>query len=213
MKDRFLRLSFVGINISDLEFRLAQLTRRVYPPIIKIENKRKEVKKNMLKKILGMTMALAITLSMTGVASAHSNYQPSFRFVMPSNDITIRNDDTVVKTISTVDAYTGGNSQTGSLFGSQTLGTGGVVGITSTAQSEVNTTILPDCGCNLRGDISISNDDTYTKTVSSIDAKTGRSTQTAGMWTHQTLTTGGVQSIGTQATSLVNYTGFSVSAN
>lgn len=167
----------------------------------------------MLKKFIGTAMALAMALSLTGTASAYSHYQPSFRFVMPSYDITIRNDDTVVKTISTVDAYTGGNSQSGSIFGSQTLLTGGVVGITSTAQSEVNTSILPDCGCNLRGDVSVSNDDTYTKTISRIEARTGNSTQNANMWTHQTMTTGGVQSIGTQATSLVNYTGFSVSAN
>lgn len=214
MRSRVSKLSIIGYKIQDTRYVLPRPRGAFLWPIIRFENIGKEVKKNMiLNKIAGMTVAMAMMLSMNGTALAYGSYQPRFHFTMPSYDISVKNEDTSVKTIATVDAYTGGNTQTGGFLGSMTLGTGGVVGISSIAQSEVNTTILPDCGCNLRGDISIRNEDTHVTTVASVDAVTGDSTQTAGMWTHQTMTTGGVQSIGTQATSLVNYTGFSVSGN
>jgi protein-S-isoprenylcysteine O-methyltransferase Ste14 len=66
-----------------------------------------------------------------------------------------------------------------------------VVGITSTAQSEVNTTITRLATIYMV--ISLSQMMTLTQRQWLVSMQNGRSSQTAGMWTHQTMTTGGVK--------------------
>lgn len=163
----------------------------------------------MLSKFAGMTAVIGATLT---IVSGVQAYGFQHNFVMPSNDIKVENEHTYVKTISVAEGLTGGNVQNGMLM-TQRLTTGGVVGASAIAQSEVNSTYLPSCGCNRVGDITVENEHTKVATVAKVQVATGGNTQNGGMLSRQKITTGGVQSIGTQATSLVNYTGFSVSPN
>lgn len=162
----------------------------------------------MMYKIASVITALALTLSMTGMASA--NYH-SYR--VPSTDIRVTNEHTQVINVGATIANTGLNSQSGSFGARQTLYTGVASRIGSTAMADVNTTILPACSSCSRGDVTVRNERTQVANAAVTGVNTGANRQTGSLWSKQTTGTGAVDSATSGSTAIVNYTGFSVSAN
>lgn len=160
----------------------------------------------MMYKFAGVITALALTLSMTGMASA---YHHSSR--MPSSDIRVTNEHTQVINVAASLANTGLNSQSGSFGARQTLYTGGVSTVDSTAVADVNTTILPACSRCSRGDISVRNERTQLVNVAATVVNTGANRQTGSLWSNQTTGTGSVDTVSAGTSAYVNYTEFSVS--
>ena len=159
----------------------------------------------MMYKFAGVITALALTLSMTGMASA--NYH-SYR--MPSSDIRVTNEHTQVINVGATIANTGLNSQSGSFGARQTLYTGAAARISSTATADVNTTILPACSACSRGDISVRNERTQVANAAVTGVNTGANRQTGSLWSNQTTGTGAVDTVSAGSSAYVNFTEFSV---
>jgi uncharacterized membrane protein YeiB len=137
-------------------------------------------------------------------SSASAGWMPS----MPSNDISIENDDTNVTTVAKADVYTGGVMQTGGMF--SVAKTGDVYGVSAVGMSQVNMTNFGGCACTRSGDVKVENEDTRVTTIAKADVDTGRVSQFS--WGGMKMgTTGAVTYVDTKATSVVNYTDFSVS--
>ncbi|MEI6690125.1 MAG: hypothetical protein WCL07_00080 [bacterium] len=162
----------------------------------------------MMKQLMGIALSAAMVMSIAGSVSAHSTTP-----ITPVNKINVTNQDTYVKTMALSSVTTGGNLQTGGswLFGGSKLTTGTVSTVGATGQSQVNTTLLPDCNCSKVGDITVSNKDTTVKTRAITTVIAGNNTQTATI-THPEMVTGGVNTVYSDSSSSVNYTNFGVVA-
>ena len=162
----------------------------------------------MMYKFAGVITALALTLSTVGMASADYH---SYR--TPSSNIRISTEHTQIINGSASIVNTGLNSQSGSLGAKQTLYTGAATRVSSSAIADVNTTILPACNTCSRGDISVRHERTQLVNVGVTGVNTGANRQTGSLWSNQTTGTGAVDTVSAVSSAMVNYTGFSVSAN
>jgi uncharacterized membrane protein YeiB len=152
-----------------------------------------------MTKIFGVFVA---AMMMLGVASSASAWW------MPSNDIKIENEHTSVTTVAKADVNTGGVTQMGGWF--TTAKTGDIYGVSAVGLSQVNMTNFGGCACSHMGDVKVENEGTHVTTIAKADVDTGKVSQFS--WGGMKMgTTGSVTYVSTDATSVVNYTDFSVS--
>lgn len=160
----------------------------------------------MLNKIAAIATAGAMIFSISGLALAN-NYHHDDR---QSNGVEITNEHTRVLNVSGTVANTGLNSQTGSWGAKQTLGTGVVSTLSSSALSDVNSTIVAQsCNCS-RGDLKVKNERTSVANVALTVGNTGLNRQSGSLFSNQTTGTGSVDSLSSNSQTSVNYTDFSV---
>ncbi len=155
-----------------------------------------------MKKIFAGMLASAMMLSIAGTTYA-------FGWSMPKADINIENEDTHVTTIARSSATTGSNVQFGGSWSK--INTGSVSNLSALSEAQVNATILPSCNCSNVGDITIENEHTRVMTVAKVGVTTGENKQMSfTRFSMPQITTGGVSGVGAGASSIVNYTDFSV---
>ncbi len=164
--------------------------------------------KNMLTKIGAVSVALVMVLSMNSAVSARGSH-----FVMPSNDVKVVNTHAQVINVAGSVSNTGLNAQSGSWASRQVLSTGLVSTVSSSALADVNTTELPVCSRCSQGDVSVRNEHAQVANVSVSLGNSGLNRQTGSSLSGQTMGSGTVAGVTSQAQTSVNYTGFSVSAN
>lgn len=154
-----------------------------------------------MTKILGVFVA---GMMMLGLASGVNAY-----WWTPSSDIKIENDHTSVTTVAKADVNTGSVNQVGGMV--TTAKTGDIYGVSAVGLSQVNMTKFGGCACSHVGDVKVENDQTHVTTIAKANADTGKVSQFS--WGGMKMgTTGAVTYVSTDATSVVNYTDFSVSA-
>lgn len=155
-----------------------------------------------MQKLFAGILATAMMLSITGTTYA-------FGWSMPKTDIRIENEDTRVTTIAKSSATTGSNIQFGGSWSK--INTGSVTNVSALSEAQVNATILPSCNCNKVGEISIENEHARVTTIAKVGVATGENKQMSiTRFAMPQITTGGVNGVGAGASSIVNYTDFSV---
>jgi len=153
-----------------------------------------------MKRLLGVMLAAVMVFGVAGGAEA---------WWMPSDDVTVVNKWTKVTTNASTSVNTGANMQTGGMWSSPKLTTGSVVSVGTFSGANVNTTMLPSCRMCSKGDVMVVNEGTTVRTGASASMNTGRNTQMS-MFSTQTLSTGGVNTVETSAQNQVNWTQFGV---
>ncbi len=157
----------------------------------------------MSHKIAAVATAGAMMLSMAGLVGAYDRHH-SF-----DEGVAVSNTGTSVTTVA------GAIANTGAVRGSGHVRTGNVNTLITTAESNVNTTMIPSCNCSRDG-LSVKNTRTNVNTVAVGVANTGLVSVDGSRSHHHSqgaLRTGDVYNVDTLAGSTVNYTGFSVSPN
>lgn len=151
-----------------------------------------------MHKIFAVALTMAMVFSVANGAKA---------WYWPSNDIKIENEHTNVLTTAKADVDTGSVYQMGGHFVTAT--TGDVYSVGAVALSQVNMTNLGGCACSRMGDVKVENERTNVMTTAVADVSTGKVSQFS--WSGMKMAkTGSVAVVGTEATSVVNYTDFSV---
>lgn len=154
-----------------------------------------------------MTKVFAIFVAAMMVFGTTSSASAWWMPELPSHDISIENNDTKVLTVAKADVSTGGVKQIGGNFISAV--TGDISKVSVAGLSQVNMTNFAGCACGANGDVKVENEHTNVVTIAKADVGTGKVSQFS--WGGVKVgKTGSVNVVDTSATSVVNYTDFSV---